>query len=784
MRLIHCHIENFGRLQNLDLDFAQDIWELCRENGWGKSTLAAFLQCMFYGLKGDRKRSLEENDRRRYAPWQGGIFGGSLTFEAEGRTYTVTRIFGERESKDIYELVDAETNLPSRHYTARLGQEIFGIDREAFLRTIFIRQNQCTTAANGDIHTKISHMTEEVHDMKGYEEAVARLNREIASLNPHRVTGSLSRRQEEMLRLQRCVDGGAGIDQRLAAMQNRLALEQERYTELTESRREAQTLQARVAELQRSIVCREEREHLRLSLAQQREETERCRKVFPGAVPPLNEVEELLGLCGPMERAMERFRNYELSDELSLELMKNRERFLEGVPSEAELRECSEEWKKAERARREEERRRHAGDAPVERSRKNPEKKMGMAFGIPGICLLLMGILLLIFDHVGMGLGLLLAGGILLRTGVSYRKREKRFEDIETEQTGHGNTESDHAESDRDSAESNPVEPLWVETSARIGALLRRYGFDVEEEDYPDALYRLRSDVTRYLQLLNQEQVSRKARTEYEDYRRRIKTALAAYGIDVQEPDQRTLLRVRDRVDDYLDAMQLLQKAEGQLADFEEENRKELISADLPEMQLPSLEEANANLQEILEEMDQCREHIRSYGQVLEELQQEYDDREENQELLRQLQEVQEKEEKRYQLLVKARDGLTAAREEMIAKYADPVCRAFKTYYGIVTGGTEEQYRVDANLEIRRREEGLWREIETLSAGYQDLVGLCMRIALVDAMYEKEKPMLILDDPFVNLDDDKIQGVKKLFRELTKDYQILYFTCSNSRKLW
>lgn len=31
-----------------------------------------------------------------------------------------------------------------------------------------------------------------------------------------------------------------------------------------------------------------------------------------------------------------------------------------------------------------------------------------------------------------------------------------------------------------------------------------------------------------------------------------------------------------------------------------------------------------------------------------------------------------------------------------------------------------------------------------------------MRFALVDAMYPGEKPFLILDDPFVNLDDEKL----------------------------
>ena len=53
------------------------------------------------------------------------------------------------------------------------------------------------------------------------------------------------------------------------------------------------------------------------------------------------------------------------------------------------------------------------------------------------------------------------------------------------------------------------------------------------------------------------------------------------------------------------------------------------------------------------------------------------------------------------------------------------------------------------------------RDIGYLSAGKQDLVGICMRMALVEAMYKEEKPFLIFDDPFVNLDDNNIKGAMK-----------------------
>ena len=91
-------------------------------------------------------------------------------------------------------------------------------------------------------------------------------------------------------------------------------------------------------------------------------------------------------------------------------------------------------------------------------------------------------------------------------------------------------------------------------------------------------------------------------------------------------------------------------------------------------------------------------------------------------------------------------------------------------------------FAVDTNLEIRKKEKGKLREIGNYSQGWQDLFGICLRLALVEVMYTKERPFLLLDDPFVNLDDNKIEKAKKILEQLSQEYQVLYFTCHESRK--
>ena len=52
MRLLTCHIENFGKLSDFSYDFTDGYNAIVLPNGAGKSTFAAFIRVMFYGFAG------------------------------------------------------------------------------------------------------------------------------------------------------------------------------------------------------------------------------------------------------------------------------------------------------------------------------------------------------------------------------------------------------------------------------------------------------------------------------------------------------------------------------------------------------------------------------------------------------------------------------------------------------------------------------------------------------------------------------------------------------------
>ena len=131
-------------------------------------------------------------------------------------------------------------------------------------------------------------------------------------------------------------------------------------------------------------------------------------------------------------------------------------------------------------------------------------------------------------------------------------------------------------------------------------------------------------------------------------------------------------------------------------------------------------------------------------------------------------------------LLDETMDFLQAAKDSLSSSYLGPIQRSFREYLGAMSR-TEEKILITGDLEIQLERQGQARELGYFSAGQVDAVMLCMRFALVDALFTKEKPFVILDDPFVNLDDDHTAQALELLRKLSRDRQILYLVCNSSR---
>ncbi len=193
MKLVSCYVDGFGALRSARVDFDDGLTVFSSGNGVGKTTLASFLKAMFYGLPSCRSNSKAFDDRRRYCPFDGGTFGGSVTFEAGGSVYRVERFFdkksGQRDELRIY-----KGGKLTKELSPDVGEKLFGLNAESFSRTVYMDAAEVESGASADILNKLEGGSASSDaDADG---AFAALDGKIRSLRAARGSGGLIDRTE------------------------------------------------------------------------------------------------------------------------------------------------------------------------------------------------------------------------------------------------------------------------------------------------------------------------------------------------------------------------------------------------------------------------------------------------------------------------------------------------------------------------------------------------------------------------------------------------------------
>ena len=88
----------------------------------------------------------------------------------------------------------------------------------------------------------------------------------------------------------------------------------------------------------------------------------------------------------------------------------------------------------------------------------------------------------------------------------------------------------------------------------------------------------------------------------------------------------------------------------------------------------------------------------------------------------------------------------------------------------------------EGSLEIEKLHRGSDEPFPSLSIGTREQIAVLVRLAMADLLRGQEKPvMLILDDPLVNSDDGRFDGMARALRKAANNLQILILTCHEAR---
>ena len=631
MQIRRIQIADFGKLHDMELNLSEGFQTITGENGWGKSTMAAFIKAMLYGMEATTRRSLLENERRHYQPWQGGAYGGSMEFTVGGKTYRAERTFGSKEKDDTFALYDLGTGLLSTDYSERLGEELFHIDRGAWERSCYLGQRKLEVLVNDSLHARLSHAEEDAGDIENYERAAASLEERMKFLKKTGNRGEIAKLQEERRQVREQMEAYEIQQEKLWKAQQELL--EKRLKEQEEKLQEANVRLAGYEELpmKEQELDRLREQIFRFRAAQEREQTAKQQYM--------------------QAQKQEERRKAELE----------------------EVRECAQEQKYSDRK--------------------------WMLTGVTGLIVMLTGIVLMVCcfsDNIFMTalLGILILLGLVSTiTSFFQLSRNQRSchlaKEIYTQRV---------AELQQYQKQSKQLKKQWDEAEA-----------ERKEQEQDPILQKLRK-ATGYVM--------------------------------EQLPDGEILeqcwQRERERSREFQNLRQSC-----------ENHRKEVRKC-----------------QQELDSYEQQGKHV-GQTEVRLELEEKLTD------LSEQIQEL----ERKYELLSRTLELLKTARDRFLGRYLTTLKEKTAEYLAILEPAWKDSIEMDVNLKLRVRQQGILRDPEYFSTGWQDLFRLAQRFALMDALCEGESSVAVLDDPFVNLDEEKRARTLELLNQIGKQRQIIYFTC-------
>lgn len=755
MKLLACNVENFGTLAGLKMSFSDGLTVINEQNGFGKSTLALFFKAMFYGLPKTTKKKVSENERVRLTPWQGGLFGGTLDFQVGNKKYRIERSFSDKAG-DTFKLYDLLTGKVSADYSENIGLELFGIDAESFERSVYVPQDLEKIEMNIGINAKLTGLVENSDDLGNYDKAYSMLEKRAKEYQALRGNkGLISDLESSVEHLADKIRDAEATELNLNRVNLEIKQLKSRQEELiAEKAKVRQNItvasdQAALAERKKS------REALESEIAELHKKQGLIFARYPDGLPQeaeMSNATEQESMLNAAETELKFLLN-DTSDSTAFENVKAF--FKNGVVTENEIAEFKQKASKLSGLKLKSETLR-----PQVASNKPAENTGGAGVKIAVILaaiLLVLGAIVTIFQ-TAVGIILLALGVLSVGTaGFLYLKSQ-----ILTANNG-GDTKALARELTETDAE---CEILSKELTVFIEKYLTVTDFENDINIIADK-FKEYSRLKSATDERNGKIATRQSRVDeckeelgkfFEKFGKNPQGKVAGVRLDVKDAESyATEIKVKTK--------RLAEMPEAQLNDADVQfDRDELLSTEKRlNAQLDSLQdELTRKIAESSRLSAEC-ELLPQYEEQLDGVKSELNEKKAHHEVLKTTMTL-----------------LATAKENLSMRYLDRMSDGFKSYCDMLSGKPDD-FIITPELQISVERVGKVKEQAFFSVGVQDMMNLAMRLSLADALFEKEQPMLILDDPFVNLDDTKLNNALSILKELAKNRQIIYLTCHSSR---
>lgn len=724
MKILEIHIDNFGKFKNYSYKFDEKLNIIDEPNGFGKTTIAQFIKSMIYGMPNKSTSQRTNNRRFKYSPWDSSKYGGKLIFKYLDNTYTITREFGESKTGDKFSLYDNKRKVEINKFS---GVDINGNN----FGDVLIGVSESSFEKTNFIEQS------EVIYFDSNEQLHSDINTSLRALFGG--TKEDNNYQKAQSKLTDAIRDLAPGTQRRNSRYNK---NEDKINELNSLVNESIAAAKKITENEEQL----------LKYNEEKLKTENKRKSVDDKLKLINKKNELtiqlenynklthnkIKQEENLAQALKIFNNVEPLN-INLETLENTKD--EYIKKEENLT----EFKNQKQAKIDN------YDVKIKDLDSANTRKI-------------------IIEHEQ------------VKIQEDINKTNKTINDL-TGQIKQFNfldiilsiitlsiyyfivkTKNNKIKANIDK-ENNELEKLNEEYQSNIDKLTV-INNENDKSSYLTKIKSLKAEILEEENIFND--FKEQALKLYNKFSVSLNNLALAYH------------QIETNYNNYLEAKKEIKEIESELTKYNKQQIETELQTfvNLDEITLKKEKEDLENLNDdIIKKINTLEREIEDNSTLANNL----DLYETELEDLRGLR--QDYEQKR-SLLKTASTFLEEANQILAAKYLIPLQGSVNK---LIEKFELEDYKVrfDGNSKMTIKEKNIksYKDFGFYSTGYQDLMSVIVRVALIEIIYKDIKPFIIFDDSFVNFDDNRIKLVKPLLNKLKEDYQIIYFTCSKSRNL-
>lgn len=194
MKIKNIKINNYGNLENKEINLKNKINIIYGKNESGKSTLLNYIKNIFYGIS-KNKNGREISDYEKYKPWMKEEFSGKLEYELDnGESFEIFRDFNKKNPKVFngnYEDISKNFNIDKKD-GSQFFYEQTKVDEMMFLSTIVSMQQEVRLDKQSQqiLVQRIANLAGTGDDNVSFKKVLDKLNkRQVDEIGTERTQG-------------------------------------------------------------------------------------------------------------------------------------------------------------------------------------------------------------------------------------------------------------------------------------------------------------------------------------------------------------------------------------------------------------------------------------------------------------------------------------------------------------------------------------------------------------------------------------------------------------------